>query len=98
MKSYRGGDIVCSLVVIMVIIIVYKFIFKQDNIEGFESNNNSLDSLVLDNNINPKIEFKFQGCFPTSLGAIQFDSSMTDADSIMCDVVFAYRLFEMVRL
>ena len=36
MKSYKGGDIVCSLVVIMVIIIVYKFIFKQDTIEGFE--------------------------------------------------------------
>ena len=53
---------------------------------------------ILDNNKNPKIEFKFQGCFPTSLGAIQFDSSMTDADTIMCDVVFAYRLFEMVRL
>ena len=53
---------------------------------------------VLNNNKNPKIEFTFMDCFPTSLGNISFDSSMTDADAILCDVVFSYKLFEMKRL
>ncbi len=53
---------------------------------------------VLNNSKVPKIGFKFHGCYPISLGSLQFDSTMTDADSILCDVVFSYRLFEMVRL
>ena len=36
MKNYNGNDIVCSLVIIMIITIVYNFIFKKKEIEGFE--------------------------------------------------------------
>ena len=36
MKNYNGNDIVCSLVIIMIITIVYNFIFKKKDIEGFE--------------------------------------------------------------
>ena len=50
------------------------------------------------NSNNPNLRIKFQNCFPTSLGAIQFDTK-TDADNIpTCDFTFRYDLFEIERL
>ena len=44
---------------------------------------------------NPNIEFTFKGCFPTDLGAIEFDSTTTDIDPVAADLTLAFDSFDL---
>ena len=51
---------------------------------------------ILNNNKMINRIFVFHGCFPTYLGEIDFDSSVTDTTSIINTVTFRYQYFELV--
>ena len=43
---------------------------------------------------NANVEFMFEDCFPTSLGAIEFKSDATDTDYVVADLTLRYTLFK----
>lgn len=52
---------------------------------------------VLSNLKNPNYEFKFFDLFPTTLGNIELNTTLTDAQFVTCTAVFAYRKFSIVN-
>ena len=43
---------------------------------------------------NANIEFTFEDCFPTSLGAVEFKSDETDIPYVVADLTLRYTLFK----
>lgn len=53
---------------------------------------------ILTSSFNGNYEVVFKDCYPTSLGEIQFDSTMVDLDYVTCTASFAYRSFSFTQL
>ena len=47
---------------------------------------------------NANVEFQFQDCFPTSVGTLAYTQNATDVDYLTTDVIFKYKLYEIVKL
>ena len=43
---------------------------------------------------NPNIEFTFEDCFPTSLGAITLATDTSEVEYVVADLTFRYTLFK----
>lgn len=56
-------------------------------------------TLIITTNLkNPNIEITFEDCFPTTLGALDFDSTNRNVDFITCSARFSYKLFQVTVL
>ncbi len=53
---------------------------------------------VLTNKNNPVTEIRFQDCFPTSVGSLDYNQNITDVDYLTVDVIFKYKIYEIVKL
>tara|TARA_Y100000310_G_C20436301_1_gene693894 strand:+ start:215 stop:772 length:558 start_codon:yes stop_codon:yes gene_type:complete len=54
--------------------------------------------VILTNGMNPNVEVTFKDCWPTSLGAMEFDSAVTDLEALNVDVTFSYDSYSVVKL
>ena len=54
--------------------------------------------IVLSSNNNANIRISFHNMFPLSLGAISFDTTITEIEYLEAEVSFAYRKFEIEKL
>jgi len=82
----------------------------MEGISGVESTNQTKSLLagsgfksdiiltITNSHKNPHVQFTFQDCFPTSLGAISLDVNVTDVAYATCNVTMRYNLFKMVQL
>jgi hypothetical protein len=52
--------------------------------------------LVLSSHNNVTKEIKFNGVFPTSVSAVDFDSQVESVEYVQMDVTFAYTYFEFI--
>ena len=48
--------------------------------------------------MNPNVEITFKDCWPSSLGAVEFDSAVTDLEALNVDVTFAFDSYSVVKL
>ena len=53
---------------------------------------------ILTSGMNANLEVVFKNCFPTSLGGIEFDSAVTDMDSITSEISLSYDSYEIRKL
>ena len=53
---------------------------------------------ILSNKNNPVVECRFEDCFPTSLGALEYSQNQTDVEYITADVTFKYKIYEIKTL
>ena len=53
---------------------------------------------ILTSGINANLEVTFKNCFPISLGGVNFDSSVTDMDTITSDLTLAFDSYEIRKL
>ena len=54
--------------------------------------------ITLSSAYKPYLAFKFKNVFPVSLGAISFDSTLTDTEPVVVDVTFKYTTYEVQNL
>lgn len=61
------------------------------------ANNNNLFSdatlLILSNKYNPLQIIRFKDCWPTALGALNYDAQITAATPLTCDATFSYSYY-----
>ena len=69
-----------------------------DWMTGSEAKYTSGVLTVLSSQMNPTIEFHFQGLFPTNLSEIPFDSTTTDPIYQVATVTFKYNLYTIKNL
>ena len=83
---------------------LYDWMTSTVNVEDFQrqlpikDQKSDATLMVLSNSMNPKFEVKLKDCFPTELGSLDFDSSVTDLDPITCSVTFAYTTYEITPI
>jgi len=66
---------------------------------GSEDKHHSDATLALTTSgMNTNLEVKFKNCFPINLSSIDFDSAVTDLDSITAEVTFSYDTYEIVKI
>tara|TARA_Y100000768_G_scaffold376140_1_gene347840 strand:- start:33 stop:617 length:585 start_codon:yes stop_codon:yes gene_type:complete len=53
---------------------------------------------ILSNKNNPLVEVRFQDLYPVSLGALQYDQSLTDVTYLTVNAEFDYKIYEIVTL
>jgi len=53
---------------------------------------------VLTNKNNPVTEIRFSDCFPSSVGGLAYTQNATDVDYLTSDIIFKYKLYEIVKL
>lgn len=54
--------------------------------------------IVLNSNMNPNIEITFKDLYPVNLGDVQFDTTQTDIEYVLCTCDFRFRSFEITTL
>ena len=54
--------------------------------------------MVLSSNMNPSLQVKFVGLYPTALTPLIFDAGLADLEYLECEVVFRYRNFELTTV
>jgi hypothetical protein len=83
---------------------IYNWITQTVNIEDFnkyksiQEQKSDATLLIMSNSMNPKFEVRLKDCFPTELGEMEFDSSVSDLDPITCTVTFAYTTYEITSI
>lgn len=53
---------------------------------------------ILDNSENPFMNVHFRDCYPTSISGLNFDTKVSDANSIPATVTFKYTIFTFHRI
>lgn len=53
--------------------------------------------VTMTNASNPNRVFKFKALFPIALGNLQFNTTITETQPVICQVTFKYSYFELVR-
>lgn len=71
-----------------------EFTPKNDKEKPFYSDGNLV---VMDNASNPNRVFVFKNMFPISLGAIRFNTTVSEPQEVQCSVTFKYTYFEMKK-
>jgi len=73
---------------------------KPDSTDQFRALENSDFGLYSDATLtifnsykNPKIEVTFRDIFPTSITAIEFDTTLTDVENVSCSITFKHNGF-----
>jgi hypothetical protein len=69
----------------------------REQIDPYADHRSDVVLMVTTGAMNPNVEFTFKGCFPTSLGAVAFDSKAADIDPLVADLTFAFDSFD-IRL
>jgi hypothetical protein len=54
--------------------------------------------MILTSGMNANLEVTFKNCFPTSLGSIEFDSSIDDIEALTTDITFAFDSYSINKL
>ena len=72
----------------------------KDHIEYDEAIEHYSDATlsILNSAMLPKIRIHFENIFPTSLSALEFDSTVTNPDSLIASVTFRYTTYEITKL
>ena len=79
---------------------IYNWMKQLSNLEGdtnvVEYNERTSDAeiITLSSASKPQLAFKFKNIFPVSLGAVNFDSTLTDTEPIIVDATFKYTTYE----
>ncbi len=81
----------------------YLFIYDwmldiRDNDHDVTRHFKDINFHILNNNKMANKFFVFHGCFPTYLGEIGFDNSITDTVPIINNVTFRYQFFELMSM
>jgi len=63
---------------------------KNPNLTNNQNKYGNCTLFILSNKQNPIVKVTFHDCFPTALSPLQFDSSITDAVAMTCDVTLSY--------
>tara|TARA_B100001094_G_scaffold333124_1_gene408826 strand:- start:52597 stop:53154 length:558 start_codon:yes stop_codon:yes gene_type:complete len=84
---------------------IYDWMKGISNFEDFRENINPEGDhksdtrlVVLTGSMNANLEVTFKDCFPKSIGAINFDSAISDLEYVTCEVVFGYDTYEITKL
>jgi hypothetical protein len=48
--------------------------------------------------MNSNVEVQFKNCFPTSISSLDFDSAITDLESMTAEVTFSYDTYKITKL
>ena len=73
---------------------------KRDHSKELQTNKHLSDAIltVLNNMNNPILRIQYTNCFPTSMGDVNFDTTL-GADTIMtCDASFRYESYKYLTL
>lgn len=70
------------------------FVDHNSTIQPYDDMRSDLILNVTTNALNTALEVVIKNAFPTSLSAVEFDSSATDIDPIVATVDFAFDSFE----
>lgn len=54
----------------------------------------NLQLFIMNSNMVPMIRVEFYNAFPTQLGSIRFDTSVSDNDNIHCQATFSYQNYD----
>jgi len=77
------------------------FLNSQNNTYGNSDLNGLFSDAILTtltNKNNPKIQFYFEGLYPTTLSGINYDATATTIDALTADVTFAFQTMKYERL
>tara|TARA_Y100000310_G_C20625204_1_gene785460 strand:+ start:549 stop:1109 length:561 start_codon:yes stop_codon:yes gene_type:complete len=70
----------------------------RDVIKPDSDHKSDVRLVILTNGMNPNVEVAFKDCWPSSLGAIEFDSAVADLENLTSEVTFAYDTYSIVKL
>jgi hypothetical protein len=79
---------------------IYNWMKQLANLEkstetvDYKERTSDAEIITLNSASKPQLAFKFKHIFPVSLGAVNFDSTLTDTEPIVVDATFKYTTYE----
>ena len=83
---------------------LYEWIRSTVNVEDFnkyvpvKDQKSDATLMITSNAMNSTFEVRIKDCFPTDLSSVEFDSTVTDMDPIVCTATFAYTSYEITSI